>query len=392
MWTRRQFVSRGVLGMLGLGGAYMALPAAGIGAGDKNADPEALPDGSASAELMERSDPAIARGLAYLASHRNRDNSFGTGGYTGNVAVTSLAALAFMAGGSQPNRGPYGQIVADALRFVLKQDNRRGNHPGFLYNVDDGTARCPMYSHGFGTLLLAETSGMVQDPALSEEVNRKLHEAVQLILKCQNSAGGWRYNPEAIDADISVTICMIMALRAARNAGVVVPKSTVDRCVQYVMDCQDHRFGYFHYQKEGGGGSDSEAFARTAAGVVALCSAGYYLQTDVSQIKDPVEHERAENAVRGIKLGLDFMQRNPPVGGPRLRDIHYFYGHYYATQAMWAAGGEYWKRWYPFIRDELIGLQASDGSWFDGFCYHYSTAMACIVLQVPNNYLPILQR
>ena len=72
--------------------------------------------------------------------------------------------------------------------------------------------------------------------------------------------------------------------------------------------------------------------------------------------------------------------------------MHYFYGHYYAMQAMWAAGGDYWKEWYPAIRDELIGHQLPDGSWVDGICIHYATAMACIILQVPNNYLPILQR
>ena len=57
------------------------------------------------------------------------------------------------------------------------------------------------------------------------------------------------------------------------------------------------------------------------------------------------------------------MRRNRPVGGPQLTlDIHYFYGHYYATQAMWAAGGDCWKGGIPFIRDELLGLRAGDGS------------------------------
>ena len=243
--------------------------------------------------MMEQSDPAITRGLAYLSSHRNRSGSFGTGpGYTGNVAVTSLGALAFMAAGNQPNRGPYGRVVTDALRFVLSQENRRGNHPGFLHNSDD-MAHGPMYSHGFGTLFLAEVSGMVEDPSLRDDVDAKLHRAVKLIIASQNPEGGWRYDPEPRplphDADISVTICQIMALRAARNVGIAVPKTCVDRCVQYVMDCQDRMRGYFRYQTAGGGRMDSEAFARTAAGVVALYSAGYYLNTDVAQIKDPVE-------------------------------------------------------------------------------------------------------
>jgi hypothetical protein len=72
--------------------------------------------------------------------------------------------------------------------------------------------------------------------------------------------------------------------------------------------------------------------------------------------------------------------------------MHYFYGHYYAVQAMWTAGGNYWKEWYPAIRDELLSRQNPDGSWLDQICSHYGTAMACIILQVPNNYLPILQK
>ena len=72
--------------------------------------------------------------------------------------------------------------------------------------------------------------------------------------------------------------------------------------------------------------------------------------------------------------------------------MHYFYGHYYAVQAMWTAGGKYWAEWYPYIRDELLSTQQNNGSWSDGVDAHYATAMACIILQVPNNYLPILQK
>ena len=374
MWSRRQFVSRGLLGVLGAGGVALGMP------GDNQPGPadggdarEALPDGSASKDMVTpRTDQTIDRGLVFLAQHRNRDGSFGTNVYTGNVAVTSLGALAFMAAGNQPYRGPYGRIVLDALHFVLAQENSRGGHPGFLHNPVD-SSHGPMYGHGFGTLFLAEVSGMVHDRSLRDEVDAKLHRAVQLILNSQNPEGGWRYDPDGREADISVTICQIMALRAARNAGISVPKSKVDRCVEYVKACQDRRFGYFRYQKFGGGG-DQQAFARTAAGVVALYSAGIYNGPEV-------------------EAGLEYLRRNRPVGGPvNHLDMHYFYGHYYAMQAMWAAGGDYWKQWYPAVRDEMIAHQFPDGSWSDGICVHYATAMACIILQVPNNYLPILQR
>jgi prenyltransferase beta subunit len=371
MWTRRQMLSRTGLTLLGAAGTCFAVPGDNQDGGDA---PEAVPDGSASRGMVTpKTDEAIDRGLAYLNAHANREGYFGTGGYAGNVAVTSLAALAFMAAGNLPNRGPYGRAITNALKFILRQENVEGGHPGFLHNPH-ATPHGPMYGHGFATLFLAEASGMVHDKELRDDLNKKLHSAVKLILASQNAEGGWRYTPSSKDADLSVTICQIMALRAARNAGIDVPKSQVDKCVEYVKACQDPRAGWFRYMKQGGGGGGAQGFARTAAGVCALYSAGIY-------------HGRE------IEAGLQFLRRaRPMIGGFGRPDMHYFYGHYYAVQAMWTAGGRYWSEWYPAIRDELLNRQQLDGSWMDQICSHYATAMACIILQLPNNYLPILQK
>ena len=57
-----------------------------------------------------------------------------------------------------------------------------------------------------------------------------------------------------------------------------------------------------------------------------------------------------------------------------------------------AQGGTEWAEWYPAIRDELIRRQTPSGFWTDTICNEYGTAMALIILQIPNNYLPIFQR
>jgi hypothetical protein len=285
-----------------------------------------------------------------------------------------------MAGGHQPGRGAYGKVVSAALKFVVDQDKRSGKQ-GYLFNPDALT-QGPMYGHGFGTLFLAEASGMVHEADLRQHVHDKLRLAVGVILKAQNPEGGWRYMPEPVDADLSVTVCQMMALRAARNAGVGVPKSAAARCVAYVKSCQDEANGQFRYQPRMFAPASSDSFARTAAGVSALNSAGVY------------RNDREMGPA--IEKGLRFMQHNRPAplsnGRSRQDRMHYFYGHYYAVQAMWTAGGDYWTGWYPPVRDELLAAQQPDGSWDDGICPHYATAMACIILQVPNNYLPILQK
>ena len=77
----------------------------------------------------------------------------------------------------------------------------------------------PMYGHGFATLFLAECYGMT----LRARHPRKAGQGGQFDRQHQNNEGGWRYHPQRRDADISVTICQIMALRAARNAGLPSP-------------------------------------------------------------------------------------------------------------------------------------------------------------------------
>jgi hypothetical protein len=336
--------------------------------------------------ITRDSQEAVDAGLAFLARGQNPDGSFGTNGQVGNVAITSICGLAFMAGGHQPGRGKYGQVVTKAVEFLIAQE-QHSRPSGFLHNTRISNQNGPMYGHGFGTLFLAEAYGMVQKQELRERLKGTLERAVKLIVSTQNAEGGWRYRPERTDADISVTICQIMALRAARNAGFYVPSDVAAKCIKYVEGCQDIKFsGGFRYQKSNPGPT---GFARTAAGVVALNSAGVYKS-------DPVEK------------GLEYLMNNckpgtlPPQGQNWQRQellMHYYYGHYYAVQAMWIAGGRYWAEWYPAIRDDLVNNHPDhrpDGSWWDQRTFphdpHYSTGMACIILQVPNNYLPIFQR
>ena len=274
--------------------------------------------------------------------------------------MTSLAALAMMASGSSPGRGPYGPQIDKALQYVM--DNTSAS--GFVCAQNGGATHGPMYGHGFGTLFLAEAYGMTR----RAEVRDKLEKAVKVILDSQNGEGGWRYQPVRADADLSVTVCQINALRAARNAGVFVPKETVEACVRYAKQAQNPDGG-FRYMLSGG----ASAFPRSAAGVVALYSAAVYDADEVDQGIKYLKHYVPE-----IKFGS--------------RYSHYFYGHYYAAQAMWIRGGEDWNDWYPAIRDELTKKQTAEGSWPDTIGSDYGTSMALIILQMPNNYLPIFQR
>jgi hypothetical protein len=328
------------------------------------APPSEPADDAASKKLSSDVLKAVDRGLAYLARRQiisgRGKGSFGTGGHAGGVAVCGLGGLAFMCGGNPPGQGLYGKHVDRCVEFILANTGETGfiNTPGGHDN---------MYGHGFATLFLAEAYGMMMYTEADSELGDKLKKAVKLIVTTQNDAGGWRYQPVKSDADLSITICQIMALRAARDAGIHVPDETRRKCIDYVKKSQNADGG-FRYQVTGGGST----FPLSAAGVVALYSAGIY---DGEQ----------------IDKGLAFIMRHIP-GGPSGGGEHgyYFYAHYYAAQAMWHRGGTEWQKWWKAVRDRLLSKQAGDGSWPDNEVGpEFGTAMACIILQMPNNFLPI---
>lgn len=298
------------------------------------------------------------KGLQFLAQRQADDGAFGAG-YGNNVGVCGIAGLAFMSSGSTPGRGPFGVNINRCVDYLLTNTQENG-----FVSARGASSHGPMYGHGFATLFLAEVYGM----SSREDLRDKLARAIRLIVDTQNDDGGWRYQPKKSDADISVTICQVMALRAAKNSGIFVPKETIDRCIGYVKRSQNSDGG-FMYTLDGG----ASEFPRSAAGIVALYSAGIYQGEDIDN-------------------GLAYLMQFLPREGFTPHEAHFFYGHYYASQAMWQAGDERWQAWYPAIRDKLIARQSVDGSWISSISPEYGTAMATIILQMPNDCLPIFQR
>jgi len=286
-----------------------------------------------------------------------------------HVGVSALALMAFLSGGHLPGRGRHGEVVQRGTDFILRAVDK---HSGYVSL--NGTR---MYSHAYATLFLAEIFGMTH----REDVKEKLQIAVDLTVKSQNKYGSWRYNPFSPESDMSITVCQIMALRAARNIGIRVPKATIDRAYDYVVRSAyksrtSRQYGGFKYQEKS---RARTSFALTAAGIATLNHAGTY---NHELIKAGISYLRGEMALQYRHFKWHFF---------------YWYGHYYAAQVFFFAGDEdraLWKWYWTRISDELVRGQESDGSWRNtiGPGKAFSTAVATVILQVPNEYLPIFHR
>jgi hypothetical protein len=325
-----------------------------------------------------RSEAAVRKALNYLGTTQSPDGHWDGGSYRRDVGITGLCLMAFLAAGHQPGRGRYGVTINEAIDYLCHQVHSSGSlvAPGLIQDRS-GQSGPPMYGHGFATLALAESYGMTT----RRDVKAKIEAAIRLIedTQCQDNRpehdGGWRYQPAPNDADISVTIVQVMALRAARNAGLKVPQATIDRAVAYMKRCANKQDGGFSYQV----GQQQSGPARTGAAVLSLIMAG---QRWSPECRD----------------GLRYLMEHPYDRANMVpyRE-HFYYALYYVTQAMYQAGGAYWLQWFPPIRDELVRTQSADGSWNrednnSEAGVVYATAMAVLVLQVPAGLLPIYQK
>lgn len=312
---------------------------------------------------LVRVEAAVDRALEFLATQQRPDGSWPQGvSPKANTGVSGLCTLAFLGRGHVPGRGPYVKTVGLAIEGLRGSKQKDG-----LLCYAGGNSHGPMYEHALATLALIEASGWMTDPTLRETCQ----QAIDLVVAAQNPEGGWRYQPKPSDADLSVTVMQVVALRAAQNARLKVPQKTLDEAVKYVRKCawKDGGFGY----QPGNG----PKHAQSAAGALCLQLLGQY--------EDPA-----------VLKALESLQK--PNYTPQM-DPYFHYMNYYSMQAHFQAGEEQWDKWHPRVRTNLLEQQAANGSWpgwgeerINGPVPCYSTAMAAITLEVYMHYLPAYQR
>lgn len=320
----------------------------------------------------ERTQKAIEAGLTFLANNQTPDGSFRNArdGATYPVTMTSLAGMAFLAGGNTTSRGPYADNVKKALRYILAQADP--NTGIIAAGSENGRT---MYPHGFAMLFLASAYGMESNDDVRDRMKTVIEKGIKLIASAQSNLGGWYYTPNSGDEG-SVTVTQLQALRAAHNAGFIVPEDVIKKAIQYLEMCRTPEGGIRYSFNSG----NQTRLPISAAALPCFYSTGDY------------ESEMAEAC-------LEYVFRSYCLNGNdkswSKSGGHDFYGHYYAAQAFYQAGDDYWDTYFPVARDQLLQMQGQggQGAWNgDGVGPVYGTALALTILQLPYKYLPIYQR
>jgi hypothetical protein len=312
-------------------------------------------------------DKALQKAATYLYSQQQKDGSFGVQYKT---AMTGLSIMALMAIGHTPDHPDHGPALRRGLNYVLSQMR----DDGYMGHSDNSR----MYGHGICTLMLTEAAGMTRDDILERRLIEACKRAVKLIINAQaikkpaGHQGGWRYEPNSGDSDLSLTGWQTMALRSAKNIGLDVPAASIEAAVAFIR-ANSHPDGGFAYQ----GQADHPVLR--GIGLLALPVCGVY--------------DAPELAKSTAKMLAD---------PPKWQGPWFYYRAYYSAVGMYQMGDAAWNRFYPVMDEILIPHQSADGSWPDPpgnneLSGHaptpiYSTSLAMLALAVHHHLLPIYQR
>ena len=198
-----------------------------------------------------------------------------------------------------------------------------------------------------------------------------LQKAVDLTGRSQSADGGWIYTPNSGGDEGSVTITQLQGIRACRNAGIAVPKKIVDRALGY-LDKSMLEDGGIAYR------ADRMPPSRppiTAAAVACWYNAGQFDNKNAQRCARILQaHGRTG---RKPELDLGALLLRPLLHGPgdvaqRAQGL----GMVFPDDARPAAGDAGVGR---IVGWRLGGKDVRDGD-------------RVVILQMPYQYLPILQR
>ncbi|MAG94825.1 MAG: hypothetical protein CMJ48_13940 [Planctomycetaceae bacterium] len=339
------------------------------------------PSSSAGAAFQkDEVDLSIDKAITYLVSKQRDDGAILDKGH--DTTMTALSIMAMASIGIQPaDPTPEGRSMQRALAFALRDD--RVDDKGY-FGRKDGSR---MYGHGIITLMLTELLGMGASDKQDQLIHDRCQSAIDVILSSQQEKkpihyrGGWRYEPNSKDADLSASVWQLMALRSAKNDGLQVPASAIREAVEYLKrsyaspldrnGLPEKKASGFCYEPH----RNNPTFTMTAAGLLAMQVCGEY--------ESPL-----------VVGAADWLLAHPPKWKERFCS----YGTYYYAQGMYQRGGEHAKTARRLVQDMLLEKQAADGSWTaqngseKGIGAVYATSMAVLSLSVKYHYLPIYQK
>lgn len=294
--------------------------------------------------------------IEQCARHAEHPACDGAGDDADRVGVTALAMLALLGDGSTLSRGSRRDAVRAATLWLLaERDSETGR-------FGDAKRTTFMYDHAFATHALSEALVSDEDPTLRGAVQAAVDYLARVQIRRDGERTAWSYNTPGMEehVDSSLTSCVLLALVAARDAGVEIAPEVFAGGLKLLEKLTDPTTGRTGYDSPGSysarvtGVNDHMALDRaeplTALALAARLACG----------------ERGKTQPMLAK-GVALLLQRPPQWNAAEHRIDFYYW-CWGAQAMSWLGGEFETRpWIKPLREALLDgqapVQGSLGSW-----------------------------
>jgi len=308
---------------------------------------------------------ALNKALWWLKKVQKPDGSWGT---AGKPAFTGLALLTFLAHGETPTSKHFGTTVKKAMQWLANDPINKNDRNG--------------YPHAIKTYALAEAYAMTGISMLGEAMN----QSVRVLIDGQQEGGSYnyKYSTNQNRQDLSFAGWNYQALKAAYGAGCEEQGLTeaIYKAIEWLKNNSRDNAKFPYSTQDNQPKTAKAKHTMRAVGVLCLQLFG---EGGAGEIKDDINEIATTDLA---KLNWN----NPPKES--------LYGWYYATQAMFQAGGAKWRPWNRKFQKELKESQHPEGYWVYPGDYHggnvgdditqkvYATTLCALMLTVYYRYLP----
>jgi serine/threonine protein kinase len=312
--------------------------------------------------MKNREGRMLHASLRWLARHQSPEGGWGSTAWTAScpepgckaqpasildVGVTSIALSAFLNAGFTPESTvelgnvPVGPLIKKAIAWLLAQQAPEGL-------ITHGASTRPVYENHLATWALFTAAQLIgPTEAFGDKDRSNLREAALRALKWslnnQGKGGGWGSTVGA-NSDTWVTSWGAMALLAAKDAGVDIPKLNLGYILQWydtVTDKKDFHMG----------------FAPTLMGKITSDAFQHHdtLSAFGSLVRLQIEGKPSSTYAAADKL----IEKDLPNADPMRRDYCYWYFGTVYTAYHEQRRGTLWNLWTQSLLREYVSLQES---------------------------------
>ncbi len=335
----------------------------------------------------------VKNGLKWLAAQQKADGTWDSANNVTPTTITATAGLALLMEGSTPKEGVYAPHLRKTIAWLEANTSEKGQ----LASATQNEMYQYINSHSHALMFLACAYDTDDDTDRRDRLAKLIKKATAFLVEGQTTRGGWGFMTARAGSDYDdsqSTATAFQALLAVRKAGIEVPKTVTDKAFQYLAKATN-RDGGIIYSIFGGAvpmGNDGQPMYSAMAAAGALMRDGARPDPLAKWVKNSYGTNTAQQ-LQFIRNGNAVYSLLPQYHLSRVAFALGENGHQKLDSTANDAAVLRWSDYRAKFFKVLKETQGKDGNWTDGtYGPVYPTALALIILQLDNDYLPAFSR